>query len=153
MFQTQAHARSTESDRWSLEPTPARHPKKLARYVSSERARRFKLDSSSLSHPLPLPPRRKNGNRLALRNASFEEDRQATPSTGLDPGPRSPCGPSKTCYDVLATLDAPATTRFKRHPPSRRAQDKVEIRFGGGDTILQGRWFCARSFKTAVGPV
>ena len=67
--------------------------------------------STTLLDPLQRPSAC-NGNRLALRNASFEEDRQATPSTCLDPGPRSPCGPSKNAnydYDVLATtLDAPA---------------------------------------------
>ena len=57
----------------------------------------------------------------------------------------------ETHYDVQTTLDAQETTCFKRHPPSWRAQDKMEIRFGGGDTEPQGRWFCARSFKTAVG--
>ena len=53
--------------------------------------------------------------------------------------------------DVQITLDAQETTRFKQHPPSLRAQEKMEIRVYGGDIGAQGRWFCARSFKTAVG--
>ena len=57
----------------------------------------------------------------------------------------------ETRYAVQTTLDAQETTCFKRHPPSWQAQDKMEIRFGGGDTEPHGRWFCARSFKTAVG--
>ena len=60
----------------------------------------------------------------------------------------------ETHYDVQTTLDAQETTCFKRHPPSWRAQDKMEFRFGGGDTEPQGPrggGFCARSFKTAVG--
>ena len=57
----------------------------------------------------------------------------------------------ETHSDVQITLDAQETTRFKQHPPSLRAQEKMEIRPAGGDTEAQGRWFCARSFKTAVG--
>ena len=49
----------------------------------------------------------------------------------------------ETRYDVQTTLDAQETTCFK--------QDKMEIQFGGGDTEPHGRWFCTRSFKTAVG--
>ena len=49
----------------------------------------------------------------------------------------------ETRYDVQTTLDAQKTTCFK--------QDKMEIGFGGGDTEPHGRWFCARSFKTAAG--
>ena len=37
----------------------------------------------------------------------------------------------ETHYDVQIILGAQATTRFKRHPPSWRAQDKMEIQFGG----------------------
>ena len=58
----------------------------------------------------------------------------------------------ETHYDVQITLDAQETTRFKQHPPSLRAQEKMEIRvYGRGHSTPQVRWFCARSFKTAVG--
>ena len=58
---------------------------------------------------------------------------QATPSHGLGPrGPHSPCAPGqRTPYDVQITLDAQETTRFKQHPPSLRAQEKMEIRVDG----------------------
>ena len=37
----------------------------------------------------------------------------------------------ETHYDVQITLDAQETTRFKQHPPSLRAQEKMEIRPAG----------------------
>ena len=37
----------------------------------------------------------------------------------------------RTPYDVQITLDAQETTRFKQHPPSLRAQEKMEIRVYG----------------------
>ena len=37
----------------------------------------------------------------------------------------------ETHYDVQITLDAQETTRFKQHPPSLRAQEKMEIRVYG----------------------
>ena len=37
----------------------------------------------------------------------------------------------ETHYDVQITLGAQGTTRFKQHPPSLRAQEKMEIRFTG----------------------
>ena len=40
--------------------------------------------------------------------------------------------------DVQITLDAQETTRFKQHPPSLRAQEKMEIRLYGGDTRAPG---------------
>ena len=48
---------------------------------------------------------------------------------------RQSCAPGqRTPYDVQITLDAQETTRFKQHPPSLRAQEKMEIRPAGGDT-------------------
>ena len=44
----------------------------------------------------------------------------------------------QTHYDAQTTLDAQETTCFKRHPPSWWAQDKMEIKFGGGDTEPHG---------------
>ena len=80
----------------------------------------------------------------------------ALSTTLLDPLQRpSACNAmrnGKTRYDARATLDGQETTRFKQHPPSLRAQEKMEIRvYGRGHPAPQVWWFCARSFKTAVG--
>ena len=45
----------------------------------------------------------------------------------------------ETHDDVQITLDAQETTRFKQHPPSLRAQEKMEIRVYGRDVCLERR--------------
>ena len=91
---------------------------------------------------------------VTVRNASLAQNlgkRRPPRVLALDRA-RQSCAPGqRTPYDVQITLDAQETTRFKQHPPSLRAQEKMEIRPAGEDTVLQVRWFCARSFKTAVG--
>ena len=45
---------------------------------------------------------------------------------------RQSCAPGQRApYDVQITLDAQETTRFKKHPPSLRAPEKMEIRPAG----------------------
>ena len=59
---------------------------------------------------------------------------------------RQSCAPGqRTPYDVQITLDAQETRLVLSNTL------RMEIRPAGGDTGAQGRWFCARSFKTAVG--
>ena len=89
---------------------------------------------------VPVRPRSYASN-MGLRNALSKSPmpRAALNTTLLDPLQwPSACNWTAlamrtrgTHYDGRATLDAHATTRFKRHPPSRRAQEKMEIRFDG----------------------
>ena len=60
----------------------------------------------------------------------------------------------ETRYDVQTALDAQETTRFKRHSPSRRAQDKMEIRFDGrGHPNHRGGGFALGPSKLPWGAV
>ena len=60
----------------------------------------------------------------------------------------------ETHNDVQITLDAQETTRLQRHPPSRRAQDKMEIWFdGGGHSNFRGGGFANGPSKLPWGPV
>ena len=136
-------------------PSPLRpfNTRRWGGEYKSERVRPFK--STPISPSPPSSPRVKNNSRSTVRNASLGENlgkRRPPRVLALDRA-RQSCAPGqRTPYDVQITLDAQETTRFKQHPPSLRAQEKMEIRFTGGVTSdPQVRWFCARSFKTAVG--
>ena len=60
----------------------------------------------------------------------------------------------ETHYDVQITLDAQETTRFKQHPPSLRAQEKLEIRvYGRGHSSPRGGGFAHGPSKLPWGPV
>ena len=147
MLQPQAHARAAGGPETYGSSSP---PKLARRHVSSERARPLK-SRPIFPHPPPIPPVQEKqqsiygSKRLVLKTLASDALPGSWPWTAFAVRTR------ETHYDVQITLDAHATTRFKRYPPSWRAQDKMEIRFGGGDTEPHGRWFCARSFKTAVG--
>ena len=102
------------------------------------------------SYSPPSPPRGKNNSRSTVRNASLEENLgKRRPPRFLAPldCARQSCAPGqRTPYDVQIALDAQETRLVLSNTL------RMEIRPAGGDTRTpQGRWFCARSFKTAVG--
>ena len=152
MFQTQAHARSTESDRWSLEPTPARHPKKLARHVSSERARPLNWTPLPSPNAFPfllegrteivlhfeMPRSRKIGKRRPPRVLTLDRARHADRAKVLITMCEPPWTPRRR--PVLSD-----TLRAGGPNPKRRSE------FTKGDIGAQGRCFCARCFEDAVG--
>ena len=90
----------------------------------------FKVDSYFPPHPPAQEERQSiySSKRLVLKTLANDALPGSWPWTALAMRTR------ETHYDVQTTLDAQETTCFKRRPPSRRAQDKMEIRFGGGDT-------------------
>ena len=143
--QCKALARSTASDRWSSIYTNSSPPKPARRHVSSETD--HPLKSNPIPSP-PSPPRGKNNSRSTVRNASLGENlgkRRPPRVLALDRA-RQSCAPGqRTPYDVQITLDAQETTRFKQHPPKWKSDPQA------GTPNPQMRWFCARSFKTAVG--
>ena len=127
-------------------------PKKLARHVSSERAR--PLNSTPHPSPTPFPfllegrteivlhfemPRsRKIGKRRPPRVLTLDRARHADRAK------------------VRITMCEPSWTPRRRPVLSDTLRaggpkTKSESGFAKSDTVPQVRWFCARSFKTAVG--
>ena len=113
----------------------------------------FKIESYSFP---PIPPAREKQQSLySSKRLVRSGPWQATPSQGLGPGPRPPVMRTRATHTVRCA-NRPGRprdeTRFKQHPPSLRAQEKMEIRvYGRGHSTPQVQWFCARSFETAVG--